>query len=64
MAAGRRCCGPGREVHRGDRAPEAAVEAGVDETRILQFGEGVGGRYSLWSAVGVTGGARARLGRL
>ena len=35
-------------------APEAALEAGVDETRILQFGEGVGGRYSLWSAVGVT----------
>jgi len=35
-------------------APEAAVDAGVDETRILQFGEGVGGRYSLWSAVGVS----------
>lgn len=34
--------------------PEAAVDAGVDETRILQFGEGVGGRYSLWSSVGVT----------
>ncbi|HVL79480.1 MAG TPA: glucose-6-phosphate isomerase [Sphingomicrobium sp.] len=32
--------------------PEAAVEAGIDESRILQFGEGVGGRYSLWSAVG------------
>jgi glucose-6-phosphate isomerase len=32
-------------------APEAAVEAGVDESRILQFSEGVGGRYSLWSAV-------------
>jgi glucose-6-phosphate isomerase len=35
-------------------APEAALDAGIDETRILQFGEGVGGRYSLWSAVGVT----------
>jgi glucose-6-phosphate isomerase len=35
-------------------APEAALEAGVDETRILQFSEGVGGRYSLWSAVSVT----------
>lgn len=35
-------------------APEAAVAAGVDETRVLQFGEGVGGRYSLWSAVGVS----------
>jgi glucose-6-phosphate isomerase len=34
--------------------PEAAVEQGVDETRVLQFGEGVGGRYSLWSSVGVT----------
>jgi glucose-6-phosphate isomerase len=34
--------------------PEAAVEAGIDETRILQFGEGVGGRYSLWSSVGVS----------
>ncbi|MEA3057403.1 MAG: glucose-6-phosphate isomerase, partial [Sphingomonadales bacterium] len=35
-------------------SPEAAVEAGIDETRVLQFGEGVGGRYSLWSSVGVT----------
>ncbi len=34
--------------------PEAAVEQGVDETRILQFGEGVGGRYSLWSSVGLS----------
>jgi glucose-6-phosphate isomerase len=34
--------------------PEAAVERGIDETRILQFGEGVGGRYSLWSSVGVS----------
>jgi glucose-6-phosphate isomerase len=34
--------------------PQAAVEAGIDDTRILPFGEGVGGRYSLWSAVGVT----------
>jgi glucose-6-phosphate isomerase len=35
-------------------APEAAVGQGIDETRILQFGEGVGGRYSLWSSVGLT----------
>ena len=35
-------------------SPEAAVDAGIDETRILQFGEGVGGRYSLWSSVGVS----------
>ena len=34
--------------------PEAALEAGIDETRIVPFGEGVGGRYSLWSAVGVS----------
>jgi glucose-6-phosphate isomerase len=34
--------------------PETAVEAGVDESRILQFSEGVGGRYSLWSAVGLS----------
>jgi len=27
--------------------PEAAVGAGIDESRVLQFGEGVGGRYSL-----------------
>lgn len=34
--------------------PEAALDAGIDETRTLQFGEGVGGRYSLWSSVGVS----------
>ena len=34
--------------------PEAALEAGIDETRILQFGEAVGGRYSLWSSVGAS----------
>ena len=33
-------------------APEKAVEWGVDETRILPFAEGVGGRYSLWSSIG------------
>jgi glucose-6-phosphate isomerase len=35
-------------------APETALEAGIDESRILQFAEGVGGRYSLWSAVSVS----------
>ena len=35
-------------------APQVALDAGIDETRILQFGDGVGGRYSLWSAVGVS----------
>src|SRR5205085_5946461 len=34
--------------------PDKALDAGIDETRILPFGEGVGGRYSLWSAVGVS----------
>ncbi len=34
--------------------PEAALENGIDESRILQFGEGVGGRYSLWSSVGLS----------
>ena len=34
--------------------PGAAVEAGFDETRILQISEGVGGRYSLWSEVSVS----------
>lgn len=33
-------------------SPERAVEWGVDETRILPFPESVGGRYSLWSAIG------------
>ena len=33
-------------------APEAAIEYGIDSTRILPFGETVGGRYSLWSTVG------------
>src|SRR5688500_4552891 len=32
-------------------APEVALEAGIDDSRILQFAEGVGGRYSLWSSV-------------
>ncbi len=35
-------------------APEKAIQYGIDETRILPFGEGVGGRYSLWSAVGLS----------
>jgi len=35
-------------------APEAALAYGIDETRIIPFGEGVGGRYSLWSSVGLS----------
>jgi len=34
--------------------PEAALQAGIDESRILQFADGVGGRYSLWSSVGIS----------
>jgi glucose-6-phosphate isomerase len=34
--------------------PEAALDAGVDESRILQFSGAVGGRYSLWSSVGIS----------
>ncbi len=33
-------------------SPEKAIEWGVDETRILPFSEGVGGRYSWWSSIG------------
>ena len=33
-------------------SPGKAVEWGVDETRVLPFNEGVGGRYSLWSSIG------------
>lgn len=32
--------------------PDAALQWGIDETRILPFNETVGGRYSLWSAIG------------
>jgi glucose-6-phosphate isomerase len=35
-------------------SPQAALEAGIDESRILQFADGVGGRYSLWSEVSVS----------
>jgi glucose-6-phosphate isomerase len=35
-------------------SPEAALNAGIDESRTIQFGEGVGGRYSLWSPVGIS----------
>jgi glucose-6-phosphate isomerase len=33
---------------------EKAIQYGIDETRVLPFGEGVGGRYSLWSSVGLS----------
>ena len=34
-------------------APERAREAGIDPARIFAFPDGVGGRYSLWSTVGL-----------
>jgi glucose-6-phosphate isomerase len=34
-------------------APDKAIEWGIDETRILGFSESVGGRYSLWSSIGL-----------
>ena len=34
--------------------PQAALDQGIDESRILQFGDAVGGRYSLWSSVGLS----------
>ena len=35
-------------------APDAAVAFGIDQTRVLPFDGGVGGRYSLWSTVGLS----------
>ncbi|MCL6697984.1 glucose-6-phosphate isomerase [Sphingomonas sp. NSE70-1] len=35
-------------------SPDKAIQYGIDETRILPFSEGVGGRYSLWSSVGLS----------
>ncbi|NNC72691.1 MAG: glucose-6-phosphate isomerase [Sphingomonadaceae bacterium] len=32
--------------------PDAALDFGIDETRILPFPESIGGRYSLWSSIG------------
>ncbi len=43
---------PGGRVVALTAAPEQAVAWGVDETRVLPFPESVGGRYSLWSAIG------------
>ena len=35
-------------------SPDKAIDYGIDETRVLPFSEGVGGRYSLWSSVGLS----------
>lgn len=34
-------------------APDKAVAFGIDESRILPFADSVGGRYSLWSPIGL-----------
>ena len=34
--------------------PDAAVDQGIDESQVLQFADSVGGRYSLWSSVGLS----------
>ncbi|MGQ0588921.1 MAG: glucose-6-phosphate isomerase [Sphingosinicella sp.] len=41
-------------------APDKALAFGIDETRILPFAETVGGRFSLWSSIGLP--AAAALG--
>lgn len=43
---------PGGRVIALTANPEAAVDWGVDETRILPFPETVGGRYSVWTSIG------------
>ena len=43
----RRSRRPGDRGHR--QRPKRRSSTGIDETRILPFGEGVGGRYSLWA---------------
>ncbi len=35
-------------------APAKALASGISEDRILRFGEWVGGRYSLWSSIGLS----------
>ena len=34
-------------------SPDKALEFGIDETRILPFAETIGGRFSLWSSIGL-----------
>lgn len=41
--------------------PDRAVDWGVDSDHVLPFDEAIGGRFSLWSSVGVS--AAARIGR-
>ena len=43
----------GAEMAAVTAAPEVAADWGVDPERVFDFDQGVGGRYSLWSAVGL-----------
>lgn len=46
-------CEPMTDVVAATAKPELAAKQGVPEANILPFGAWVGGRYSLWSAVGL-----------
>ena len=48
------CADPYGQVIAVTASPDKAIEYGIDETRVLPFSEGVGGRYSLWSSVGLS----------
>ena len=50
LAAG---CMADRQFSAVTAAPEKAEEWGVEPDRIFGFADGIGGRYSLWSAVGL-----------
>ena len=46
-------CSPDRHFAAVSAAPEKAEAWGVERDRIFGFEDGIGGRYSLWSAVGL-----------
>lgn len=46
-------CSPDRHFAAVTAAPEKAEEWGVERDRVFGFADGIGGRYSLWSAVGL-----------
>ena len=46
-------CAPDRQFAAVSAAPDKAVAWGVEPDRIFGFADGIGGRYSLWSAVGL-----------
>lgn len=46
-------CMPDRQFAAVTAAPQHAADWGVEADRIFGFADGIGGRYSLWSAVGL-----------